>query len=301
MALEAIACLGNSTMNDATAEISASEKGAEEGRLANKVFYRHWPVPQPSAVILLVHGLGEHSGRYQEFAQFMNARRIAVVAPDHVGHGLSPGPRAFCRRATDFTAPLDTLRDMIDDWYPGQPCFLVGHSMGGLISARYLLDHQCEFAGCALSGAALEMTEPPSPVTLWISRFISLVWPTLGLLQLDATGVSRDPVVVQKYVDDPLVHGGKISSRLVTELFAMMDEVAAGRATITLPMLVMHGDADAMTAAEGSKNFHAAIGSEDKTLRIYPGLYHEIFNEPERMEIMGELADWIAAHIAPSD
>ncbi len=108
-------------------------------------------------------------------------------------------------------------------------------------------------------------------------------------------------MVVQKYVEDPLVHSGKVASRLVTELFAMMDEVEVGRGTITLPMLVMHGDADAMTAAEGSRNFHAAIGSADKTLRIYPGLYHEIFNEPERLEVMGELADWIAAHIPPSD
>jgi len=288
-------------MNDATAEVPPGEAASQEGRLADDVFYRHWPVSEARAVILLVHGLGEHSGRYQDLASFMNARRIAVVAPDHVGHGLSPGPRAFCRRASDFTAPLDTLRDMIDDWYPGQPCFLVGHSMGGLISARYLLDHQCEFAGCALSGAALEMTEPPSTITLWISRLISLVWPTLGLLQLDASEVSRDPVVVQKYVDDPLVHSGKISSRLVTELFVMMDEVVAGRAGITLPMLILHGEADAMTAPQGSRNFHAPIGSDDKALQIYPGLYHEIFNEPERMAVMGELAEWIVSHTAPSD
>jgi alpha-beta hydrolase superfamily lysophospholipase len=288
-------------MTDTPVDSATTTSSPVEGRLPNDVFYRHWPVGQARAVILLVHGLGEHSGRYQGFAEFMNARRIAVVAPDHVGHGVSPGPRAYCRRAADFMAPLDTLRDMIDDWYPGQPCFLVGHSMGGLISARYLLDHQSEFAGTALSGAALEMTEPPSTITLWISRFISLVWPTLGLLQLDATQVSRDPEVVQKYIDDPLVHSGKVSSRLVTELFAMMDQVSAGRTSITLPMMVMHGDADAMTAAEGSRNFHGAIASEDKTLRIYPGLYHEIFNEPERLEVMGELAGWVEEHIPPSD
>ena len=288
-------------MNEATPDAPATGSEPVEGRLDNEVFYRHWPVAQARAVILLVHGLGEHSGRYQAFAEFMNAQRVAVVAPDHVGHGLSPGPRAFCRRAQDFMAPLDVLRDMIDEWYPGQPCFLVGHSMGGLIAARYLLDHQGEFAGAALSGAALEMTEPPSTITLWLSRLISLVWPTLGLLQLDATQVSRDPVVVQKYVDDPLVHSGKVASRLVTELFAMMDDVSAGRSRITLPMLVMHGEADAMTAAEGSRHFYQAIGSEDKTLSIYPGLYHEIFNEPERLQVMGELADWIVAHTPPSD
>ena len=161
--------------------------------------------------------------------------------------------------------------------------------------------HSRKYAGCAGPIDALPAKTALQVSQLVLSRFISLVWPTLGLLQLDATQVSRDPVVVQKYVDDPLVHSGKVSSRLVTELFTMMDQVSAGRASITLPMMVMHGDADAMTAAEGSRNFHGAIASEDKTLRIYPGLYHEIFNEPERLEVMGELADWVEEHIPPSD
>ena len=270
----------------------------EEAQLESGVFYRHWPVPDAQGVILLVHGLGEHSGRYRDFAEFMGRRGLAVVAPDHPGHGLSPGPRAFVRSAAEFMAPLDALRDLIDGWYPGIPCFLVGHSMGGLISARYLLDHQKEFAGAALSAAALQMPEAPSAGTLLFMRLVSALWPSLGVLQLDASQVSRDPEVVQRYIHDPLVHSGKVSARLVTELFAMMDAVAAGRASLTLPVLTLHGDADAMTAAEGSRAFHEGIGSVDKRLIIYPGLYHEIFNEPERLQVMGELADWIMAHVA---
>jgi alpha-beta hydrolase superfamily lysophospholipase len=292
--------LSESDQREPGLEQAQAPAAEEEAQLESGVFYRHWPVPDARGVILLVHGLGEHSGRYRDFADFMRRRGLAVVAPDHPGHGLSPGRRAFVRSAAEFMAPLDALRDLIDMWYPGSPCFLVGHSMGGLIAARYLLDHQGEFAGAALSGAALQMPEAPSMGTLLFMRLISVLWPSLGVLQLDASQVSRDPEVVQRYIHDPLVHGGKISARLVTELFAMMDAVAAGRATITLPMLIMHGDADAMTPAAGSRIFHDAIGSSDKRLEIYPGLYHEIFNEPERLQVLGELADWIMAHIAPS-
>ncbi len=287
-------------MTNNTVETGLSVVPAES-RLHDQVYYRHWALESPVAVILLAHGLGEHSGRYQGFAEFMAARRIAVVAPDHVGHGESPGARVYCDSCDDFMTPLDTLRDLIDEWYPGQPCFLVGHSMGGLIGAYYLLKHQGEFAGAALSGAALQASDPPSPVMLWIARLLSRVWPTVGLLALDATQISRDAAVVRRYRDDPLVHNGKVSARLVTELFTMMDTVAAQREHITLPLLVMHGAADAMTAPEGSEVFHQAIASEDKSLRIYPELYHEIFNEPERETVLEELSSWILQRVPPSD
>jgi len=272
---------------------------AETGHLAGGVFYRHWrPTVAVRGVILLVHGLGEHSGRYQGFAEYFCPRGFALVAPDHPGHGKSPGQRAHIDRFEDFLPPLDKLRATIARWYPDQPCFLVGHSMGGLIAARYLLDHQQQFAGAALSGAALAVAEKPSAVLLWINALLARLWPTLGLMQLDATQISRDREVVQAYLDDPLVHDGKATARLVSELFGSMAEVASRRASITLPLLVMHGEQDAMTAAQGSREFHRAAGSADKTLRVYPELYHEIFNEPERLEVLGDLAQWLEQRVA---
>lgn len=269
----------------------------QEGRLAGDVFYRHWPPQgQPRGVILLAHGLGEHSGRYQGFADYLCPRGFAVVAPDHPGHGESPGTRAHIDRFEDFFPALDKLGAAIARWYPDLPRFLVGHSMGGLIAARYLLDHQRQFAGAALSGAALAVPESPSKLLLWINRLLSRLLPRLGLMQLDASEISRDPAVVQAYLDDPLVHDGKVSARLVNELFRTMVEVESRRAEIVLPLLVMHGEADVMTAASGSAAFHAGIGSADKTLRIYPGLYHEIFNEPERLEVLDDLASWLEKH-----
>jgi acylglycerol lipase len=276
---------------------------AEQGRLAGEVFYRHWrPGGEAAGVVLLAHGLGEHSGRYQGVAEFLGARGFAVVAPDHPGHGESPGQRAHIARFEDFFGPLDKLRATIARWYPGLPCFLVGHSMGGLIAARYLLDRQRQFAGAALSGAALAVPEPPPALLLWLNRLLSRLWPTLGLLQLDANQVSRDAAVVEAYLADPLVHKGKASARLVSELFRVMHEVQARRQDITLPLLVLHGEADAMTAASGSADFHAGAGAADKTLRVYPGLYHEIFNEPERLQVLEDLATWLAARtgLAPA-
>lgn len=266
----------------------------EDAKLAGGVFYRHWPASGSCrGVILLAHGLGEHSGRYQGFADFFCARGIAVVAPDHIGHGHSPGRRAHTGSFAEFLQPLLQLRALIDQWYPSSPCFLLGHSLGGLIAARLLLDAQGQFAGAALSAPALAVAEPPSPLLLWINRVLARIWPTLGMLKLDASQVSRDPEVVAAYEADPLVHHGKVSARLVAELFATMKEVNTRRAEITLPLLLMHGEADVMTAPAGSRGFSAGVGSADVTLRLYPGLYHEIFNEPERLQVLEDLDQWL--------
>lgn len=276
-----------------------SEPGLQprEGTLAGGVFYRHWTVEDPRAVVLLVHGLGEHGGRYQHVAEALASRGIASFAPDHPGHGRSAGRRCHIRSFGDYFAPLDALRDAVDDRYPGLPCFIVGHSMGGLITGNYLLGRQQRFIGAAFSGAAFEVEEPPGALALFINRLLAILWPTLGVLQLDPSQVSRDPEVVQRYMDDPLVHDGKISARLAVELFAAMAALQAHRGELELPLLVLHGEGDVMTPAEGSRRFAAAVGSGDCSLRIYPSLYHEIFNEPEREQVLTDLLDWLDAHI----
>jgi len=271
---------------------------AQKARLADGVFYRHWPpTGAVRGVILLAHGLGEHSGRYQGFAECFCPRGFAIVAPDHMGHGHSPGSRAHIGSFSEFLGPLLQLRALIEQWYPSAPCFLLGHSLGGLIAARLLLDAQAQFSGAALSAPALAVAEPPPPLLLWINRLLSRLWPTLGMLKLDASQVSRDPQVVADYEADPLVHHGKVSARLVAELFASMQQVNSRRGEITLPLLLMHGEADVMTAPAGSEAFHAGAGSVDKTLRLYPGLYHEIFNEPERLQVLEDLESWLRQHL----
>jgi alpha-beta hydrolase superfamily lysophospholipase len=282
----------------AVAGTAAAAPVLEESTLEGGIHYRHWQVDTPRAVALLVHGLGEHGGRYQYLAEALAGRGIAALAPDHFGHGRSPGTRCFVPAFENYFAPLDALRAMAESRYPGLPCFIIGHSMGGLITGVYLLERQERFAGAAFSGAAFAVPETPSSLALFINRLLAALWPTLGVMQLDASQISRDPEVVRAYCEDPLVHSGKISAKLVVELFRAMGRLEAERATLTLPVLVMHGEGDVMTPAAGSRDFAAAVGSSDRTLKIYPGLYHEIFNEPERDAVIGDLLAWLDTQLA---
>ncbi len=258
--------------------------------------YRHWRPEGPArAAVVLVHGLGEHSGRYQALAEHFSARGIAVVAPDHLGHGESPGQRVYLRQFEQYLPGVRQCRALLDAEYPDVPVFILGHSMGGLITARLLLEDADQYRGALLSGPAFAATEPPSGVVMFIGRLLARIAPGLGMLALDANGVSRDPAVVKAYNEDPLVNHGKVTAGLAVAIFDAMATVMSRAADISLPILVMHGAADTMAAPSGAETFVAKIASTDKTLKLLPGLYHEIFNEPEGPDIIREYADWLEA------
>ena len=176
---------------------------------------------------------------------------------------------------------------------PGKPIFLVGHSMGGLISAVYLLDHQQDFAGAVLSGASVKIPDHISAVTIMAGKVFSKLLPKFGLLKLEDDGVSRDPAVVQAYISDPLVCTGKVSARLAGELLGATQRITAEAEKITLSILILHGGADKLVECDASKAFYDRIRSPDKTLKIYHGLYHEVFIEPERGAVLGDVEGWM--------
>ncbi len=265
--------------------------------LPSGIVYRYWPVDQPRATILLIHGLGEHSGRYQHVAEAFNAKGFTVLAPDHLGHGESPGTRVFVEQFDDYLTGVRECRAIIDQQCPGVPCFVLGHSMGGLIAGRLLLEYQQQYRGALLSGPAFAAEAPPSGLVMFIGRLLAKIAPKAGMIALDASGVSRDPQVVAAYNADPLVNHGKITAALGVALFDAMAEVMSRAAEIKLPLLVMHGDADTMAAPKGSEQFAAAVSSSDKTLTLLPGLYHEIFNEPEGANIIAAYAEWIESRL----
>jgi alpha-beta hydrolase superfamily lysophospholipase len=261
-------------------------------------FWRAWvPAEGMKAAVLLVHGYAEHIGRYEQFAATLNAAGIGVYALDLWGHGKSEGTYGFVPAFSAYTDGVKALLGEIAQRHPDTPRFLIGHSMGGLIAAAHLLAHQSHYAGAILSGPAIKPAEEPSKLLIWVSRLLSAIAPKLGVLALDASGVSRDPAVVAAYVADPLVYSGKMSARLAAEMFDAMAAVRARAGEITLPILLLHGEADRLTAPEGSRYLKEHLASADRTLKLYPGLYHEIFNEPERDAVLSDVTGWIAAHL----
>ena len=265
--------------------------------LPSGIQYRHWAVPNAKACLLLVHGLAEHTGRYERLAARFNERGVAVVGPDHIGHGASPGVRVHLSRFSQYLEPLQALRSLIDEWYTGAPVFVLGHSMGGLIAAHLLLQDQTLYRGAMFSGPAFAAVDPaPAPV-IWIGRLLRHVLPKLGMLALDAQQVSRDPKVVADYIADPLVFNGKITTALGIEILDAMDVAIARAGDIELPVYIAHGDADVMAGPEGSEAFYQALSSTDKTLDFWPGLYHEIFHEPESEEVMARYLSWLDHHL----
>lgn len=263
-----------------------------------KLHITHWlPEGRPKAVILLAHGYAEHAGRYTHVAKRLTDAGYAVYAIDHWGHGKSDGAPGFVPRFTAFTDGLAELLTLVEVNHGDTPRLLLGHSMGGLISTLFLIERQSAFVAAALSGPAIVPGAPPSRFTVWISRFLSRFFPRLGVLALDANGVSRDPAVVAAYLADPLVYTGKIGARLGKEFMDAMAAAQAGTPRITLPILLQHGEKDSLASVAGSQYLFDHVSSADKTLKIYPGLFHEIYNEPEQAVVLADLVGWFDAHV----
>lgn len=269
-----------------------------KARGSSRLYRQSWaPDGDARAVVLLVHGLGEHSSRYTHVAKHLTGRGFAVHTLDHYGHGKSDGQPGYVERFSVFLDGVNALLRNVQDEQPGLPLFLVGHSMGGLIAASLLLEQQDVFRGCVLSGPAMKSDQAPPAIVIALIRLISVLAPTAPLIRLDASGVSRDPDVVNAYMSDPLVHHGKLSARLLSEMSAAMKNTLARAGDVRIPIILMHGDADLLTAPSGSAELHAKAGSKDKTLKLYPGLYHEIFNEPEQDAVLADMSNWLEAHL----
>ena len=276
-----------------------SSDGSFQAGNGENIFYRCWSPGEPRAVFLLAHGLAEHSGRYDEFGNFFADAGIATYALDHPGHGRSGGKRGHIGRFEEYTEALAQMLTIARQEHPDSPLVLFGHSMGGLIATDFLLQHQSEFVAAVLTGAAIQSPQQPSNIVLFVNKMIATVMPRLDVMRLDASGISRDPQVVSDYEDDPLVDRGKATASLVTALFSAMNRVVANAASIRLPLLIMHGSDDTLTAVSGSKLLHDTVSSADKKIVIYDGLYHEILNEPEREKVMGDILQWLDSRLKP--
>ncbi|RZT83693.1 alpha-beta hydrolase superfamily lysophospholipase [Pseudonocardia sediminis] len=276
--------------------------GHVEGRLSGvedtELFWQGWlPDGDPSGVLLISHGIGEHSGRYGNVVDELAGDGWAVYGLDHRGHGRSGGTRVHTRRYSDLIDDFETFRRVVAARHPGLPVYLLGHSMGGQIALAYAVEHERELAGLVLSAPALASDIVPSALIPAL-QVLARVLPTIRPVGIDQTKISRDPNVVRDYQDDPLVHHGNPSLALGAAVYAQM-EVLPGRAGgLRLPVLVQHGTDDALTDPAGTKRIEAACGSPDMTVRWYDGLWHEIYNEPDRARPLGDLRTWLHEHRA---
>ncbi|MEI6620632.1 MAG: lysophospholipase [Actinomycetes bacterium] len=289
-------------MSDQNADASTVEHttGSFQGVRNTKIFYQEWaPLDHHPArgVIIIIHGYAEHGGRYDALARDLVADGFAVCALDHRGHGHSDGKRVQVEKFDDFVDDLNAYRESVRERYPAPlPLFLVGHSMGGLITLRYLTRDMPEVDGVVVSGAAVAKPTDVSGLTIAIGRVLALVAPDFGVVDLPLDKISRDPAVVEAYNNDPLVFNQKIRARLGGQMLDTMDVTDKALPTLTLPILVMHGSDDVLSPADGGRMIEATVGSSDKTLKIYDGLWHEIYNEPERDVVIADLITWLNAH-----
>jgi acylglycerol lipase len=263
------------------------------------IYYQCWlPEGDLKAVLLVVHGLAEHCGRYMNLVNRFVPLGYGVYTFDLPGHGKSHGKRVFVNRFEDYTQTLAVFLDKVRAKHNETPFFLVGHSMGSLVSAVFLTQHQENFAGAILSGpGAVKVPDSISSATILAGKVFSVLMPKIGLIGLDVNGVSRDPSVVRGYVEDPLVHTGKTTARLAAEILRAMQRIPEIAAQITLPILLIQGGADLLVDPEGARMLFETVQSSDKTIKIYDGLYHEIFNEPERDQVLNDVEEWLENHL----
>ena len=262
------------------------------------IHHQAWlPEGAPRAIVVLVHGLGEHSGRYAHVAQALVDAGHAVHALDHRGHGKSSGKRAFVKRYDELQRDLHQFRQMVEREHPGTPLVVLGHSMGGNIAMGHALDHQDGIAALVLSGPALAVGDDFSPIQIKIFTAIAKVAPGVRPQGLSDEAISRDLAVVAAYRNDPLVYRGKISAGLGAALIGAMQSFPDRYEQLRLPILVLHGTDDQLADVAGSRELEAKAVNADLTAHYYEGLYHEVFNEPEQDRVLADLTTWLDAHL----
>ncbi|HET9985521.1 MAG TPA: alpha/beta hydrolase [Longimicrobiales bacterium] len=266
------------------------------GRL--RIHYRAWEVQTPRAAIVVVHGLGEHSGRYDEFASAMAGYGFSSYALDLRGHGSSEGRRGHVARFEILLQELDRFRREVQGLVdPSCPLFLLGHSMGGLVVLRYLEEYDSPYRGAIVVSPWLATALPAPRWKIALSGFCSRFLPALPFsTKVRGKDVSHDQAVVEAYDSDPLVHD-TITPRLFAEAETAMALVFQRAERLRVPLLFLLAGDDHVVDTQRSLAFARSLPAHDVTVRIYPGLYHEVLNELDRHAVRAELRDWLVKHL----
>jgi len=272
--------------------------GRFEGEQAVQLYWQAWlPGGDARAVLVVAHGSAEHGGRYAEVAERLAEEGIVTYVMDQRGHGKSEGQRANVGRMSYVVADLGRMAKLARERHSRTPLFVLGHSLGSVIALEYAVANGNDLRGLILSGAGLDISVV-SEGQYRVAQLLSKLAPNLGLLKLDSSAVSRDPEVVRAYDDDPLVYSGKLPVRTLAEGVASSRRLHGELDRLRMPLLLIHGGADSLIAPNGSQVVYDRASSEDKTLKIYDGMYHETLNDPDRDQVIGDLVSWIVERAA---
>lgn len=274
------------------------EEGTFRGTGDLELFYQRWrPDDEPRGVLAIVHGLAEHSGRYGTVVDRLVPSGFAVYGFDLRGFGRSPGQRGHVDSWSDYRGDVEAFLAMIRGEEPGRPLFLMGHSMGGLIALDFLLRRPDGLAGAVVSGPGLEPVGVAKWYLVMVAKLLSLVWPRFSLdVGLNVKAVSRDPEVVEAFLNDPLRHSlGTV--RWGTESLKVIEWIKARPGDLHLPLLMVHGGADRLVSSEGTRRFFEKAGSADKELHVYEGGFHEPHNDVNREQVLADLESWLERHL----
>ncbi|MBI1856181.1 MAG: lysophospholipase [Chloroflexi bacterium] len=258
-----------------------------------RFYMRGWePDKAPKAVVCLLHGHGEHVGRYAHVGEAFSKAGYVLVGYDERGHGKTGGPRGH---TPSYDAMMDDVADflaLMEKRYPGLPRFLYGHSMGGNQVINFALRHKPALAGVIATDPWLKLAFDPPAIKVTLGRMMNSIYPAFTQAsELETAALSRDPEIVRAYEKDPLVHD-KMSARLFVGMYESGLWALDHAAEFPLPLLLMHGTGDRLISSQASREFAERAG-RNAAFRAWDGFYHEIHNEPEKAEVLKSMTVWM--------
>jgi acylglycerol lipase len=268
-----------------------------EGVGGLKIFMRSWkPETTPRGVAILVHGFNAHSGYMVWPAEQFLASGFAAYALDLRGRGKSEGERFYVEEFSDYLGDVDKLVEIARAENPGLPVYVLGHSAGGVIASSYVFEHQDKIAGLICESFALDVGLPDAAALL--IKGISYIAPHIHLYTLKNEIFSRDPAAVEAMDNDPLIANEKQPAETAAEMIKAAERLKESMPKFTVPMFIIHGTDDKATRYQGSQYFFDHSGSQDKTLKLYEGHYHDLLADIGKEEVMADILAWVSERVA---
>jgi acylglycerol lipase len=267
-----------------------------EGIGGLNIHMRSWQASgKPEAVMILIHGFNAHSGYMQWSGEQFAAKGLAVYALDLRGRGKSEGERFYVEEFSDYLGDVDKLVNIARAEHPGLPVYVLGHSAGGVIASSYVFEHQDEIAGLVCESFAFDVGLPH--LVQLALQGISHLTPHLHVFSLNNADFSRDPKAVETMNNDPLIAKESQPAETASEMLKAAERLKENMPQFTAPVLILHGTNDKATRPAGSQYFYDNAGSTDKTLKLYPGHYHDLLNDVGKENVLSDIQSWLSQRI----